>query len=339
MDTGISTTIGPAAGSDVRTTGRSPRTAVSAIELNRLVKRFGEVTAVAGLDLSVRPGEIVAFLGPNGAGKTSTIDILLGLSRPTDGTVKVFGLDPVTAVAHGRVAAVMQTGGLLKDLTVRETVQLTASLFRGARPVEEVLERAGITEIADRRVDRCSGGEQQRLRFAMALLPEPDLLILDEPTTGMDVEARRAFWAAVRTMTSAGRTVLFATHYLDEADTYADRIVMVRKGEIVADGTAAEVRAMASGRTVRANLRGADPAVDGLVRAALDGLTALPGVTSVERRGDTVRIQCQDSDAVLRYLLTHTTARDLEVSAHNLEDAFIALTTTIGSTDPRASQS
>jgi ABC-2 type transport system ATP-binding protein len=314
-------------------------TAEPAIELTGLVKRFGDVTAVAGLDLRVRAGEIVAFLGPNGAGKTSTIDILLGLSRPTDGSVRVFGLDPDAAVAHGRVAAVMQTGGLLKDLTVTETVRLTASLFRDPRPVDEVLRRAGIGAIADRLVGKCSGGEQQRLRFALALLPEPDLLVLDEPTTGMDVEARRAFWTAIREDAAAGRTVLFATHYLDEADAYADRIVMVRKGEIVADGTASEVRAMASGRTVRANLRGADPAADGLVRAALDGLTALPGVTSVERRGDTVRIQCRDSDAVLRYLLTHTTARDLEVSAHNLEDAFIALTTTIGSTDPRASQS
>jgi ABC-2 type transport system ATP-binding protein len=319
---------------------------VPAISLDRLVKRFGEVTAVAGLDLTVRPGEIVAFLGPNGAGKTSTIDILLGLSHPSEGTAEVFGLDPATAVAHGRVAAVMQTGGLLKDLTVRETVQLTASLFRAARPVDEVLDRAGITGIADRRVEKCSGGEQQRLRFAMALLPEPDLLILDEPTTGMDVEARRAFWTAIRQDAAAGRTVLFATHYLDEADTYADRIVMVRKGEIVADGTAAQVRAMASGRTVRANLHVADRSagrVDGgkdpAVQAAVDGVTALPGVTSVELRGDTVRIQCADSDAVLRYLLNHTQAHDLEVAAHNLEEAFVALTGTNRTTNSGASQS
>jgi ABC-2 type transport system ATP-binding protein len=287
-----------------------------AIELAGLVKHFGSVTAVAGLDLVVRPGEIVAFLGPNGAGKTSTIDILLGLSRPSAGSVRVFGLDPAAAVAHGRVAAVMQTGGLLKDLTVKETVQLTGSLYRDPRPVDEVLRRAGITAIADRRVAKCSGGEQQRLRFAMALLPEPDLLVLDEPTTGMDVEARRAFWTAIRQDAAAGRTVLFATHYLDEADAYADRIVMVRKGEIVADGTAAEVRSMASGRTVRADLPNADQTT----------LAALPGVLTVEQRGDAVLIQCQDSDAVLRHLLNHTEAHDLEVTAHNLEAAFIALT-------------
>jgi ABC-2 type transport system ATP-binding protein len=315
MNIPTATTAGPSADrSTALGRGTEP-----AIDLTGLVKRFGDVTAVAGLDLRVRPGEIVAFLGPNGAGKTSTIDILLGLSRPTDGSVRVFGLDPDVAVAHGRVAAVMQTGGLLKDLTVKETVQLTASLFRDPRPVDEVLRRAGITAIGDRRVGKCSGGEQQRLRFALALLPEPDLLVLDEPTTGMDVEARRAFWAAIREDAAAGRTVLFATHYLDEADAYADRIVMVRKGEIVADGTAAEVRAMASGRTVRAALPGAD----GAVRAAIAGL---PGVTSVELRADTVLIRCQDSDAVLRYLLAETPAHDLEVTAHNLEDAFIALT-------------
>ena len=308
MDTTISTTGSRAAAGS----GSRP----AAIELTGLVKKFGPVTAVAGLDLTVHPGEIVAFLGPNGAGKTSTIDIMLGLSRPTTGSVQVFGLEPTEAVAQGRIAAVMQSGGLLKDLTVKETVQLTASLYRDPRPVAEVLERAGISPLVNRRVGKCSGGEQQRLRFALSLLPEPDLLLLDEPTTGMDVEARRAFWSAIRQDAAAGRTVLFATHYLDEADAYADRIVMVRKGEIVADGTAAQVRAMASGRTVRANLPGAD-------QLALAGL---PGVTSVELRGDTVLLRCEDSDAVLRHLLLHTAAHDLEVTSHNLEDAFIALT-------------
>jgi ABC-2 type transport system ATP-binding protein len=298
-----------------RTRGVSA-TGPAAIQLRGLRKNFGPVTAVNGIDLTVKPGEIVAFLGPNGAGKTSTIDMLLGLSRPSAGSIEVFGLDPVAAVAQGRIAAVMQTGGLLKDLTVKETVQLTASLYRNARPVEEVLKRAGITEISGRRVDKCSGGEKQRLRFAMALLPEPDLLLLDEPTTGMDVTARRAFWAAIRQDAAAGRTVMFATHYLDEADSYADRIVMIRKGEIVADGSTTEVRAMASGRTVRATLPGAD-------QVALAGL---PGVTDVETRGETVILSCADSDSVLRYLLNNTPARDLEASSHNLEEAFIALT-------------
>ncbi|ASW52952.1 ABC transporter ATP-binding protein [Plantactinospora sp. KBS50] len=290
---------------------------VPAIVLDGLTKTFGPVRAVDGLSLRIQPGEVVAFLGPNGAGKTTTIDMLLGLARPTSGTVSVYGQRPTDAVAHGRVAAVMQSGGLLKDLTVAETVKMTAGLFGYARPVAEVLERAGITEIANRRVDRCSGGQQQRLRFAMALLPDPDLMVLDEPTTGMDVEGRRDFWSSIRHDAQGGRTILFATHYLEEADQYADRIVLISRGRIVADGTTAQVKALAAGRVIRATLPGADQ-----VR-----LAALPGVDSVEVRGDTVLLSTGDSDAVARHLLTATEARDLEITAHNLEDAFIALTT------------
>lgn len=164
-----------------------------AVRLTGLRKSFGTVDAVKGIDLSIRPGEIVAFLGPNGAGKTTTIDMILGLSRPTSGEVSVFGMSPRSAIARGLVSAVMQTGGLLKELTVAETVQLTASLYSQSRPVDEVLGRAGILDISDRLVSKCSGGQQQRLRFAMALLSNPQLLILDEPTTGMDVEGRRDF--------------------------------------------------------------------------------------------------------------------------------------------------
>src|SRR3954449_10129981 len=189
--------------------GGTPPTDFAAIALRDVHKSFGPVTAVDGIDLTVEPGEIVAFLGPNGAGKTTTIDMVLGLSRPDAGRAEVYGLAPRSAVAHGLVSAVMQTGGLLKELTVRETVELTAALFAHTRPVDEVLDRAGIGEIAGRRVGKCSGGQQQRLRFAMALLPEPELLILDEPTPGMDVEGRRDFWAAIRADAERGRTVLF----------------------------------------------------------------------------------------------------------------------------------
>jgi ABC-2 type transport system ATP-binding protein len=287
-----------------------------AVGLQGVRKSFGSVQAVKGVDLDIAPGEIVALLGPNGAGKTSTIDIILGLSRPTAGEVSVFGLQPRQAISRGLVSAVMQTGGLLKDLTVKETAQYTASLFAHSRPVEEVLQRAGITAIADRKVGKCSGGEQQRLRFAMALLSDPELLILDEPTTGMDVEGRRSFWGAIRQDTAMGRTVLFATHYLEEADAYADRIILLRHGQIVADGTSSEVKALAAGRTVRATLPGADQAT----------LAAIPGADSAEVRGDTVLIHSSDSDAVARYLLTSTQARDLEINTRGLEDAFIALT-------------
>ncbi|MEH6795630.1 MAG: ABC transporter ATP-binding protein [Rhodococcus sp. (in: high G+C Gram-positive bacteria)] len=292
-------------------------TTTTAVELRDVTKTYGSVRAVDGLSLSIEPGEVVAFLGPNGAGKTTTIDMMLGLATPTTGSVSVFGGTPADAIAQGRISAVMQTGGLLRDLTVRETVELTSVLFARTRSVQEVLTRAGIAEIGDRRVAKCSGGQQQRLRFALALLPDPDLLVLDEPTTGMDVEGRRDFWNAIRQDASTGRTVLFATHYLDEADAYADRIVLVRHGKIVADGSAAEVKNLAAGRTVTATLPGVDQSV----------LLALPGVDRVETRGDRVIVHGRDSDAVARYLLDDAHATDLEIVSRNLEDAFLALTT------------
>ena len=234
-----------------------------AISLHGVHKHFGAVQAVRGLDLSIGHGEVVAFLGPNGAGKTTTIDMILGLSQPTAGDVSVFGLAPRQAISRGLVSAVLQTGGLLPDMTVAETARVHRQPVprppaggRGAAPGRH-------HEIGDRLVGKCSGGEKQRLRFAMALLPDPELLILDEPTTGMDVEGRRSFWAAIREDTARGRTVLFATHYLEEADAYADRIVLISHGLKVADGTASEVKAMASGRTVRATLAGADAAALG----------------------------------------------------------------------------
>ena len=287
-----------------------------AVSIDGVVKRFGAVTAVDGLSLKIQPGEVVAFLGPNGAGKTTTVDMILGLSQPTEGSVQIFGGDPRKAVALGRVAAVMQTGGLLKDFTVRETVELTASLFRPSRPVDEVLDRAGILDIGDRMVGKASGGQQQRLRFALALLSDPDLLILDEPTTGMDVQGRRDFWNAIRSDAERGRTTVFATHYLEEADAYADRIVLVRRGKIVADGTAAEIKALSAGRTVRATLEAPDTAA----------LTQVEGVESVDVRGDSILVHGSDSDAIARYLLNHTSARDLEITSRNLEEAFVALT-------------
>ena len=298
------------------TTRSANGAAPPAVDLTGLHKYFGHVHAVDGVDLQLSSGEIVAILGPNGAGKTSTIDIILGLSQPDAGRVRVFGMEPRQAISRGLVSAVMQVGGLLRDLTVAETVEYTASLFGGGKDTRQVLRQAGIDNIADRRVGRCSGGEQQRLRFALALLPNPELLVLDEPTTGMDVEGRRGFWAAIRKDAENGRTVLFATHYLEEADAYADRIVLLRRGQVVADGTSAEIKAMAAGRTVRATLPGASEAL----------LKAVPGADSVEVRGETVLVHSSDSDAVARYLLTQTAAKDLEITARGIEDAFIALT-------------
>jgi ABC-2 type transport system ATP-binding protein len=311
MSEGTALTTGPTTAA-----GRSTSAVAAAIRLTDVHKHFGSVRAVDGIDLTVEPGEIVAFLGPNGAGKTTTVDMVLGLSNPTRGQVEVYGMEPHQAISRGLVAAVMQSGGLLKDLTVAETIRLTATLFSQTSPVEEVMRRAGIGDIGDRLVGKCSGGQQQRLRFAMALLPDPELLVLDEPTTGMDVEGRRDFWGAIREDAKRGRTVLFATHYLEEADAYADRIILVRHGQVVADGTASEIKAMAAGRTVRATLESPDQTA----------LLAIPGVDKVELRGDSVLVHAADSDVVARYLLTSTAARDLEITSRNLEDAFIALT-------------
>ncbi len=295
-----------------------------AIRLRDVTRTFpsaeGTVRAVDGIDLTIGGGEVVALLGPNGAGKTTTLDMVLGLTTPTSGSVSVYGAPPREAVAAGRVSAVLQTGGLLRDLRVGETVELVASMYAAHAPVEEVMARAGLEGLAGRLVSRCSGGEQQRLRFALALLPDPDLLVLDEPTAGMDVTARRDFWATMHAEADAGRTVVFATHYLEEADSFADRIVLVAGGRVVADGPTAEIRAHATGRVVHADL---DPATAGATAARL---RELPGVTQVDLDGSRVRVRAADSDAVARALLTGLGGSGLEIVTGSLEDAFVHLT-------------
>jgi ABC-2 type transport system ATP-binding protein len=295
-------------------------TSPDAAVLSTVVKRFAnakgeEFTAVDGLDLRIRRGEIVAFLGPNGAGKTTTIDMLLGLTRPDSGHVELFGQSPQQAVRAGQVAAVLQTGGLLPDLTVEATVRMLGSLHPGADP-ETVMSRAGITRLRHRRVSECSGGEQQRLRFAVALLSSPEFLVLDEPTAGMDVAARREFWATVREDALRGMTVLFATHYMEEADQFADRVLMVDQGRVVADGSASSIRARISGRTVSALISPQDAAE----------VAAFPGVRSAAVRGDRHYFDCTDSDALLRLLVTRTSATEIEVAPRSLEEAFMAIT-------------
>ena len=293
-----------------------------AVRLTDLHKSFGDVTAVDGIDLTIRPGEVVALLGPNGAGKTTTIDMILGLSRPTSGDARVFGTTPRQAVDRGLVAAVMQTAGLLPDITVRETVELTASLFSHRTDAEEAMRRAGVTDFASRIVKKCSGGQQQRLRFAMALVSDPALLILDEPTTGMDVEGRRSFWEAIHADAEHGRTIVFATHYLEEADAFADRIILMRHGRIIADGTAAEIRASVSGRSVRATLTCAPEQL----HDALADLRAQGTVSDVEILGSALTLSSTDTDAVAALLLGKHLAKDLEITSRGLEEAFVALT-------------
>ena len=298
-----------------------------AVELRGLTKTFRPrgaepVRAVAGVDLSLGRGEVVAFLGPNGAGKTTTLDMVLGLTSPTSGTVSVFGRPPRRAVAEGRVSAVLQTGGLLRDLSVRETVRMIASTFPEHAGVEEVIERAGLTRLADRKVSKASGGEQQRLRFALALLPDPDLLVLDEPTAGMDVSARRDFWGTMHAEAGAGRTIVFATHYLEEADAFARRIVMVADGRVVADGTTEQIRSRASGRTVSADL----PADPSAATHALQVLHSIPEVHEVTTAGRRVQVRSGDSDAVARALLGELGGSALEITSGSLESAFLAIT-------------
>jgi len=275
------------------------------------------VRAVDGVDLRIEPGEVVALLGPNGAGKSTTIDMLLGLTRPESGMVRVFGATPELATRRGLVGATLQVGGLVDGLTVKEMVQLIGGLSGHPLPVEEVLTLAGVHDIADRRGNKLSGGQSQRVRFALAIAGDPQLLILDEPTAAMDVATRRAFWATMRTWTERGRTVVFATHYLEEADAYADRVVLMATGAIVADGPPTEIKAMVGSRRIRATLPGADRAL----------LAALPGVTEVDLRGEAIVLICSDSDAALRALLDASPAvRDIEVTGAGLEEAFVQLT-------------
>lgn len=291
---------------------------MNTIEIRDLHKHFGKVRAVNGLDLDIAPGEIVAFLGPNGAGKTTTIDMILGLTTPTTGTVKVLGASPRNAIHARRIGAVLQTGGLLNSLTVQETVLSIASLQGTTQRVGEVMERAHLAEIARRKVAKCSGGEQQRVKFALALLGDPELLILDEPTSGMDAPTRREFWAQMRHEAEAGRTIVFATHYLEEAQDFAQRIVLIGLGKLLADGPVTQIRAMVSGRQIEASINHLD-------QERLAQLWSQPSVRDIETNGDRVTITTTDSDSLAQYLLG-IGASDLLISAPSLESAFLDLT-------------
>jgi ABC-2 type transport system ATP-binding protein len=291
------------------------------VSLRGLVKSFrspaGAVQAVRGVDIDIAPGETVALLGPNGAGKSTTIDMLLGLTIPDAGDVHVFGMTPRDAVARGAIGAMLQTGALIGELSVRELVTMMASLYPSPLGVDEVLQLAGITDVAKRMTNKLSGGERQRTRFAVAMVSNPDLLVLDEPTVAMDVEGRLQFWQTMRRFAAHGKTVLFATHYLEEADANADRIVLMARGEIVADGPATEIKAAAGGRIIRATL----PDVPA------ERLELLDGVRHVDVHGEAIILNCSDSDAAVRALLRdHPAVRDLEITGAGLEAAFLQLT-------------
>lgn len=306
-----------------------PQQHSTAVEISDLTKVFGSgaraVRAVDGVSLSIDRGEIVAFLGPNGAGKTTILDTLLGLTSPTSGQVRVLGTDPRHAAASGRLGVVLQSGGLIPDYTVAETLRAVASVH-GTHATAELGALAastGLTPVLRRHVARCSGGELQRLRLALALIAAPELLILDEPTAGMDVVARTAFWDTMREQAHGGRTILFATHYLEEAAAFADRIVIIAHGRLVADGTVDEIRALGEGTIVSATWEGLDE--DLLARSLEDsGLTG--AVLGTALRGGHVEIRTSAPDDVARWLLTATPAVHLGISTVSLNEVFTSLT-------------
>ena len=280
-------------------------------------KQYGKLKAVDGLNLELRPGQTVALLGPNGAGKSTSLDMLLALRKPTGGRITLFGGDPYRAVKDGRVGAMLQSGGLMPEVTVKELVTLVTGFHPNPEPVELTMQRAGVKEFADQRVDKLSGGQTQRVRFALAICGKSELIVLDEPTVAMDVETRRMFWDSMKEEVKEGRTLLFATHYLEEADQAADRILVINKGRLLADGTPAEIKARAGAKRVSFRLDHVDERF----------LLGLPGLVNLEVRGNLAQLQSDDSDATLYAVLNAGyRPREIEISSMSLEEAFIAIT-------------
>jgi ABC-2 type transport system ATP-binding protein len=297
--------------------GRSSTSSKPVVSFVNVSKHFGSLKAVDGLSLDLRPGETTALLGPNGAGKSTSLDMLLALRKPTSGRINMFGEDPYHAVKSGRVGAMLQSGGLMPEVTVRELVTLVTTLHPRPEPIDLTLERAGIDKFAHQRVDRLSGGQTQRVRFALAICGKSELIVLDEPTTAMDVETRRLFWDSMKAEVAEGRTLLFATHYLEEADQAADRILVINRGRLLADGTPAEIKAKAGARRITFHLD----------QVGEQFLLGLPGLVNLEVRRDFVQIQTSDSDATLYGVLdAGLRPRDIEVTGLGLEQAFLAIT-------------
>ena len=291
--------------------------AAPVVVFDNVSKQYGKLKAVDGLNLDLRPGQTVALLGPNGAGKSTSLDMLLALRKPTGGRIAMFGSDPYHAVKSGRVGAMLQSGGLMPEVTVRELVTLVTGFHPKPEPVDLTMKRAGIAEFANQRVDKLSGGQTQRVRFALAICGKSELIVLDEPTVAMDVETRRLFWDSMKEEVAQGRTLLFATHYLEEADQAADRILVINRGRLLADGTPAEIKARAGAKRVSFRLDHVDEQF----------LLGLPGLVRLDVRNDVVQIQSQDSDATLYAVLNAGyRPREIEISSLGLEQAFIAIT-------------
>jgi ABC-2 type transport system ATP-binding protein len=293
-----------------------PAQGAAIASLDGVTKRFGASLALDNLSLSLHPGEVVALLGPNGAGKTTAVRLLLGLTRPTSGSVRLFGRAADDTLARVRVGTMLQIARVPETLRVREHIQLFRSYYPAPLPLDEVLALAGITDIANRLFSTLSGGQKQRMLFALALCGNPDLVFLDEPTVGMDIEARRALWAQVRGLSARGKTILLTTHYLEEADALASRVVVINKGKIIAQGTSQEIKGLVAGRKVRV-----------VTQLKVSELQSLPTVTSVTQDRDGVVLTATNSDQAVRaLLLADSTAHSLEISGAALEDAFLQLT-------------
>ena len=287
------------------------------VEMQGVEKRYGNVQALAGVDLAVAPGEVVGFLGPNGAGKTTAIKVMLGLTAPTRGRALLFGGDPNRRAARGRVGVMLQESGVPNALRVRELIDLFGRYYPYALPTAEVLARADLGAKADALVGALSGGQRQRLYFALAIVGDPDLLFLDEPTAALDVEARRAFWAQVEGFVALGKTVLFTTHHLAEADAVAQRLVVIDRGRVIAEGTPREVKARVAGKAVR--FRSDVP---------FAALAARPYVQRVDdEAGGLQAVYTNEPERLLRELFAEgASLRDLTVTDADLEAAFVALT-------------
>jgi ABC-2 type transport system ATP-binding protein len=283
-------------------------------------KSYGTVRALAGFNFEVRGGELVALLGPNGAGKTTAIRLLLGLARPTSGRLSVFGGDPASVDTHIRVGAMMQVGRVPETLRVREHVDLFSSYYPNPLPISETLAIAGLEELKDRKFGALSGGQKQRVLFALAICGNPDLLFLDEPTVGLDVEARHLLWDEIRSLLQRGKTVVLTTPYLEEADALADRIAVINNGSIIAHGTPAELKSRTAGKKIRC-----------ITELPLDVISAFPGVVDMENDREAVVIHTSQPENVLRRLLQlDLEVSGIEVSSAGLEAAFLALTRSDG---------
>src|SRR5438477_3127133 len=285
--------------------------------LANVTKTYDEhVVALREISLDIHPGELTALLGPNGAGKTTAVKLLLGLAAPTSGIARVFNADPRDAANRTRTGAMLQVGRVPETLRVREHLDLFSSYYPSPMPRAEVVAAAGLTGIESRKFGELSGGQKQRVLFALAICGDPDLLILDEPTVGLDVEARRAMWMQIRAFVDHGKSVLLTTHYLDEADALADRVVVIDRGRIIAQGTPAEIKARSAGKRIRCR-----------TRLTLDEVRALPLVTAASNGGGTIDITTSSSDEVVRTLLARDPSlSDIEITSAGLEDAFLAMT-------------